>query len=78
VLCASRFVVRLDAMAPPPTDDAPATALYNLGVMCERGEGVPQDCAEAVRYYRLAAQESALSTEQLALITHACDRIACS
>ena len=34
-----------------------AEAQYNLGVMYASGEGVPQDYAEAVRWYRLAAEQ---------------------
>ena len=32
-----------------------ATAQFNLGIMYDNGRGVPQDDAEAVRWYRLAA-----------------------
>ena len=38
-------------------DQGLANAQYNLGVMYERGEGVPQDYKEAVRLYRLAADQ---------------------
>ena len=34
-----------------------ATAQFNLGNMYANGEGVPQDAAEAVRWYRLAAEQ---------------------
>ena len=34
-----------------------AVAQYNLGVIYATGEGVPQDDAEAVRWYRLAAEQ---------------------
>ena len=34
-----------------------ANAQYNLGVMYERGQGVPQDYKEAVRLYGLAATQ---------------------
>ena len=34
-----------------------AWAQNNLGVMYQNGEGVPQDDAEAVRWYRLAAEQ---------------------
>ena len=34
-----------------------AEAQFNLGVMYSNGEGVPQDDAEAVRWYRLAAAQ---------------------
>jgi hypothetical protein len=56
-----------------------ARAQFTLACCLDKGEGVAQDLAEAVRYYRLAAaQASALSSEQLATTTAACDRIACS
>ena len=34
-----------------------ASAQYSLGVMYEVGKGVPQDYAEAVKWYRLAAEQ---------------------
>ncbi len=34
-----------------------ANAQYNLGVMYDKGHGVPQDFAEAVRWFRLAAEQ---------------------
>ena len=34
-----------------------AIAQYNLGVMYTTGEGVPENDAEAVRWYRLAAEQ---------------------
>jgi hypothetical protein len=34
-----------------------ADAQFNLGVMYERGLGVPQDYREAVKWYRLAAEQ---------------------
>ena len=36
-----------------------ADAQSNLGWMYERGEGVPQDYAEAVKRYRLASEQAA-------------------
>ena len=32
-------------------------AQYNLGIMYYNGQGVPQDYAEAVKWYRLAADQ---------------------
>ena len=32
-------------------------AQYNLGIKYDAGEGVPQDAVEAVRWYRLAADQ---------------------
>jgi hypothetical protein len=57
-----------------------AGAQSSLGICFEIGaEGVAQDLAEAVRYYRLAiSQADALSADELARMTAACDRIACS
>ena len=34
-----------------------ARAQYNLGLMYARGDGVPEDDAEAVRWWRLAAEQ---------------------
>jgi len=41
----------------PFTGQDEARALFNTGVMFDRGRGVPQDYAEAVRWYRLAAEQ---------------------
>ena len=41
----------------PLAEQGHAKAQYNLGVMYERGDGVPQDHKEAVRLYRLAAEQ---------------------
>jgi hypothetical protein len=44
-----------------------AAAQYNLGVMYATGEGVPQDYAEALLWYWLAAVQAGLGRgEQLA------------
>ena len=40
-----------------------AAAQANLGVMYETGRGVPQDAAEAVRWYRLAAEQGNASAQ---------------
>ena len=46
-----------------------ATAQFNLGVMYANGEGVPEDDAEAVRWYRLAAEQGyALAQSNLGLM----------
>jgi hypothetical protein len=34
-----------------------ADAQFNLGVMYDNGEGVPEDDAEAVKWYRRAAEQ---------------------
>ena len=38
-------------------DQGDASALYNLGIMYATGEGVPQNDAEAVRWYQMAAEQ---------------------
>jgi len=38
-------------------DQGYAQAQYNLGLMHNRGEGVPRDDKEAVKWYRLSAQQ---------------------
>ena len=38
-------------------------AQYSLGVKYDTGEGVPQDDAEAVRWYRLAAEQGHASAQ---------------
>ena len=46
-----------------------ATAQYNLGVMYQDGQGVPQDDAEAVKWTRLAADQGlAVAQENLGFI----------
>ncbi len=37
--------------------DGLAAAQYNLGVMYQKGQGVPQDYKTAVKWYRLAAEQ---------------------
>jgi TPR repeat protein len=34
-----------------------AVAQFNLGYACDNGEGVPEDKAEAVKWFRLAAEQ---------------------
>ena len=41
----------------PLADQGHAGAQYNLGLMYANGYGVPEDDAEAVRWYRLAADQ---------------------
>jgi hypothetical protein len=41
----------------PDADQGDAVAQFNLGVMYAQGRGVPQDDAEAVRWYRKAADQ---------------------
>jgi hypothetical protein len=44
-------------MVPPGRRQGDASAQNNLGVMYATGQGVPQDDAEAVRWYALAAEQ---------------------
>ena len=53
---AGDFTTALDNWR-PLADQGDAKAQYNLGFMYVRGQGVPQDAAEAVRWYRLAADQ---------------------
>ena len=41
----------------PLAEQGDARAQYNLGIMYGKGDGVPQDDAEAVKWYRLAAEQ---------------------
>jgi TPR repeat protein len=41
----------------PLAEQRDASAQYNLGVMYENGQGVPQDYKTAVKWYRLAAEQ---------------------
>jgi TPR repeat protein len=41
-----------------------ADACYNLGLLYERGEGVPADAAKAATWYRLALARSPLSSRE--------------
>ncbi len=38
-------------------DRGDASAQYNLGLMYDKGHGVPQDDKEALRWYRMAAEQ---------------------
>ncbi len=60
------FQARLDALKSgdyeaainefrPLAEQGDASAQFNLGVMCARGQGVPQDYVQAYRWYTLAA-----------------------
>ena len=49
--------MRLCAGAGSPPDQGDAEAQAALGVMCADGRGVPEDAREAVRWYRLAADQ---------------------
>jgi TPR repeat protein len=41
----------------PLADQGDADAQFNLGVMYDRGDGIPQDYAEAAKWHRLAAEQ---------------------
>ena len=41
----------------PIAEQGYAPAQYNLGIMYDNGYGVPQDYAEAMKWYRLAAEQ---------------------
>ena len=41
----------------PLAEQGDADAQFNLGVMYDEGEGVPQDYKEAFKWYRLAAEQ---------------------
>jgi uncharacterized protein len=41
----------------PLAEQGDASAQNNLGVMYDQGQGVPQDYAEAVKWYRKAAEQ---------------------
>ena len=41
----------------PLAEQGDETAQYNLGIMYKMGQGVPEDDAEAVKWYRLAAEQ---------------------
>ena len=47
----------------PLAEQGHATAQYNLGQMYRLGRGVPQDDAEAVKWYRLAAEQGDASAQ---------------
>ena len=50
-----------------------AVAQYNLGVMYENGRGVRQDYVEAIKWYRLAAdQGQAEAITSLPILLHQC------
>ena len=50
-------------------DQGGASAQFNLGLIYLEGQGVPQDGAEAVRWYRLAAEQGhAVSQNNLGLM----------
>ena len=61
--------VGVDAQAPDLeemralAEQGDASAQYRLGIMYEDGRGVPEDDAEAVRWYRLAADQGLVDAQ---------------
>jgi len=47
----------------PLAEQGVAIAQFNLGVMYKNGQGVPQDYAEALKWYRLAAEQGVASAQ---------------
>jgi len=47
----------------PLAEQGDAQAQYNLGVMYDKGQGVPQDYKEAVKWYRLSAEQGNASAQ---------------
>jgi uncharacterized protein len=52
----------------PLADQGGAAAQFNLGVMYDKGQGLPQNFSEAVKWYRLSADQG-LSESQCSLGT---------
>jgi TPR repeat protein len=52
-----RRLVEIASVSRARADQGDAKAQYSLGVIYARGQGVPQDHAEAVRWYRKAADQ---------------------
>jgi TPR repeat protein len=47
----------------PLAEQGSAIPQYNVGAMYENGKGVPQDFAEALKWYRLAAAQGGAGAE---------------
>jgi len=47
----------------PLAEQGDANAQFNLGVMYDKGEGVPQDYKEATKWYRLTAEQGDASAQ---------------
>ena len=53
----------------PLAEQGDAQAQYNLGVMYDKGRGIPQDYKEAIKWYRLSAEQGfAKAQNNLALM----------
>jgi TPR repeat protein len=69
VLALAVIPVGVDAQAPDleetraRAEQGNVVAQYNLGVMYRDGDGVPEDDAEAVRWFRLAAEQELLEAQ---------------
>jgi TPR repeat protein len=57
--CAESKLDEMKALA----DQGDADAQYNLGIMYDNGEGVPENDAEAVKWYRKAAEQGVASAQ---------------
>ena len=58
LLAAAGFAAATDfAETKKKAEAGDSTAQYNLGQMYRTGRGVPKDFAEAVKWYRLAAEQ---------------------
>ena len=69
VLALAVIPVGVDAQAPDLeetrvlAEQGDAISQYNLGLMYDRGVGVPEDDVEAVRWHRLAAEQGYASAQ---------------
>lgn len=45
-------------------------AQYNLGIMYQEGQGVPQDYEEAIRWYRMATEQGEASAQSMLGVSH--------
>ena len=49
----------------PLAEQGDADAQFNLGLMYQKGHGVPQDHKEAVKWYRLAAEQGFIFAQEI-------------
>ena len=57
MLCGSAIAADLDPALVEKAEKGDSTAQYFLGAMYAKGEGVPKDNAEAVKWFRKAAEQ---------------------
>ncbi len=55
----------------PLAEQGHATAQYNLGIIYEKGHGVPQDYAEAVKWSRKAAEQGHAQAQSILGLSYA-------